>query len=207
MRCRKAATRPWRLILANQSVAIVSFEDESLILVDSTDRIVGYASKDEAHNGAGILHRAFSLFIFNTNGELLLQQRATDKRLWGGYWSNSVCSHPRQGENLEIATQRRLLEELGFNCPLEFLYKFEYQAEFSDKGSENELCSVLIGRYDGEVAVNSNEIDDWRWIAAVNLDRELIQHPEHFTPWFKMEWKDLKQNWTGKILQLSNKKD
>jgi len=207
MHCRKAATRPWRSTLASQPASVVSFDDESLILVDSNDQVLGYASKDEAHNGSGMLHRAFSLFIFNSDGELLLQKRAADKRLWGGYWSNSVCSHPRQGEDLETATRRRLQEELGFSCPLEFVYKFEYQADFDGKGSENELCSVLIGLYNGDIAANSNEIDDWRWISASHLDQELLDHPEHFTPWFKMEWKDLKQNWAGKILQLSNTKD
>jgi len=156
--------------LAKQSAAIVSFNDESLILVNSDDEIIGYTSKDKAHNGVGLLHRAFSLFIFNSRGELLLQQRAQNKRLWGGYWSNSVCSHPRQGEDLETATQRRLQEELGLSCPLQFLYKFEYQATFSDQGAENELCSVFIGHYESKTAqtvtVNSNEIAAWRWITA-----------------------------------------
>lgn len=193
--------------MVEHSSSVVSFEDESLILVDSNDQPVGHASKEEAHNGSGMLHRAFSLFIFNSAGELLLQKRAADKRLWGGYWSNSVCSHPRQGENLKIATQRRLDEELGFNCPLEFLYKFEYQARFSDQGSENELCSVLVGCHDGDVVANIHEIDDWRWITTAALNRELIENPEHFTPWFKMEWKEIQNNWTETIQPLADKKD
>lgn len=192
--------------MAKQSAAIVSFNDESLILVNSDDVVIGYASKDEAHNGSGILHRAFSLFIFNSRGELLLQQRAQNKRLWGGYWSNSVCSHPRQGETIEVASDRRLQEELGLSCTLQFLYKFEYQAAFLDLGAENELCSVFIGHYDHKteqtVTVNSNEIAAWRWVSQEQLDRELAQQPKVFTPWFILEWQALKKNWAKNIQQI-----
>lgn len=192
--------------MAKQSAAIVSFNDESLILVNSDDVVIGYASKDEVHNGSGLLHRAFSLFIFNSRGELLLQQRAQNKRLWGGYWSNSVCSHPRQGETIEVATHRRLQEELGLSCALQFLYKFEYQAAFLDRGAENELCSVFIGHYDHKteqtVTVNSNEIAAWRWVSQEQLDRELAQQPKVFTPWFILEWQALKKNWAKNIQQI-----
>ena len=98
----------------NDQHRIVSSEREQLILVDRDDREVGFMSKADAHDGAGVLHRAFSLFLFNDRGELLLQQRAPGKRLWGGYWSNSCCSHPRRGESLELATMRRLRDELNF---------------------------------------------------------------------------------------------
>lgn len=191
--------------MAELNSQVVSFDDESLILVDSEDQVLGYASKDAAHNGSGILHRAFSLFIFNAKGALLLQQRGIDKRLWGGFWSNSVCSHPRQGESIEIASQRRLQEELGFSCPLEFLYRFEYQAEFGQLGSEHELCSVLIGHYNGEVHPNSSEISDWRWITTAELERELKSQPDQFTPWFKLEWSQLKLTWSEKINSLIEK--
>ena len=106
---------------------VVSFDSERLILVDAADREIGHASKADAHVGKGILHRAFSLFVFNSAGELLLQQRAPGKPLWPGYWANSCCSHPRGGEDMETATQRRLSEELGFTCPLEFVFKFQYR--------------------------------------------------------------------------------
>src|SRR6202142_2782709 len=123
----------------------VMMDSEPLILVDQTDREVGHMSKTQCHQGRGTLHRAFSLLIFNPKGELLLQQRAASKRLWPLYWSNSCCSHPRRAETMEAATRRRLLEELGLSCDLQFLFKFRYQAQFDATGAENELCSVFIG--------------------------------------------------------------
>ena len=126
----------------NDQHRIVSSEREELILVDRDDREIGFASKANAHDGDGVLHRAFSLFLFDDDGRLLLQQRAPDKRLWGGYWSNSCCSHPRRGESLEVATRRRLRDELNFETELEHVYWFCYQASFGDAGSEHELCHV-----------------------------------------------------------------
>ncbi len=122
-----------------------SAEAEPLILVDEADREVGYLSKERCHEGRGVLHRAFSLLIFNDRGELLLQRRAAAKRLWPHYWSNSCCSHPRRTESMETAIHRRLHEELGLACPLRFLFKFQYQAQFDNVGAEHELCSVFIG--------------------------------------------------------------
>src|SRR5215469_8949077 len=109
-------------------------EAESLILVDEADREVGYMSKARCHDGRGVLHRAFSLLIFNDSGELLLQRRSAAKRLWPSYWSNSCCSHPRRTEAMEAAIHRRLYEELGLACPLHFLFKFQYQAQFDSVG-------------------------------------------------------------------------
>src|SRR3984957_14561184 len=121
-------------------------DSDALILVDEADRSLGVLSKALCHEGRGILHRAFSLLIFNERGELLIQQRSASKRLWPLFWSNSCCSHPRGEETMEAATQRRMLEELGITCSLRFLYKFQYQAQFDATGAENELCSVFIGR-------------------------------------------------------------
>jgi len=191
----------------NKAAKIVSFDDESLVLVNSNDEITGYANKDVAHDGKGLLHRAFSLFIFNSSGDLLLQQRGIDKRLWGGFWSNSVCSHPRQGESLEIATQRRLQEELGFSCKLKYLYKFEYKASYGRLGSENELCSVLIGKYDGRIKANKTEINDWRWVSPEQLEKELLSQSDNFTPWFKMEWQELTQKWTKSLNHCIEEKE
>ena len=125
---------------------IVSFDDEPLVLVDEQDREIGFMDKASAHLGRGTLHRAFSLFIFNAGGELLLQQRAAGKRLWPGFWSNTCCSHPRRGETLDSAIHRRLDEELGLKTALRFLFKFQYQAQFDADGAEHELCSVYAGR-------------------------------------------------------------
>lgn len=177
----------------NNSHRVVSSEAEELILVDAKDREIGYRSKAECHDGSGVLHRAFSLFLFNDAGELLLQRRSLEKRLWPGYWSNSCCSHPRRGETLPIATQRRLGDELNVSATLEYVYQFCYQAGFGDAGSENELCHVYLGRVDGDVCPNDREIHSIRFIAIRDLDVELTSQPQQFTPWFQQEWRALQQ--------------
>lgn len=172
---------------------VVSSEQEELILVDADDREIGSLDKAACHDGPGVLHRAFSLFIFNSRGELLLQQRSRSKRLWPLYWSNSCCSHPRRGETMEEATARRLDDELHISAKLEFVYKFAYRARFDATGAENELCWVYLGRSRGTVTPNSNEIAATRLLGADELDRELIRQPDRFTPWFKLEWKRLRE--------------
>jgi isopentenyl-diphosphate delta-isomerase len=172
---------------------VVSSESEELILVDEDDSEQGHLSKAACHNGAGVLHRAFSAFLFNAAGELLLQQRADSKRLWPGYWSNSCCSHPRRGESMQTATGRRLGEELNLAAELRFVYKFRYQASYGELGSEHELCHVFLGRIGGNVHPNSEEIAAIRFVSADALDEELSQHAERFTPWFKLEWDALRR--------------
>jgi len=174
---------------------VVSSEDELLILVDEDDNEVGTLSKAACHDGDGVLHRAFSIFVFNRDGELLLQQRSAEKRLWGGYWSNSCCSHPRAGEVLEEALHRRLEQELGLDTELVHLFTFRYHARFGDAGSEREVCSVWVGRSDGPVRVNPHEIDAWRWIAPAELDAEIAADPGRFTPWFLEEWPRVRDGW------------
>ena len=162
---------------------------DALILVDEADRSLGFLSKTLCHEGRGVLHRAFSLLIFNERGDLLIQQRAAGKRLWPMYWSNSCCSHPRGDESMETATQRRLYEELGIRCPLQFLFKFQYQAQFDATGAENELCSVFVGRCREPIRANSDEILDWRWISPEALQRQIAaEGGRKFTPWFMLEW-------------------
>jgi isopentenyl-diphosphate Delta-isomerase len=164
-------------------------DSESLILVDDADRAIGYLDKAQCHAGRGVLHRAFSLLVFNRSGALLLQQRAASKRLWPLYWSNSCCSHPRRAESMETAVQRRLGEELGLSCPVQFLFKFRYQAQFDACGAEHELCSVFTGRSDGPVSSNPLEIAAWRWIMPAALQAEMAgPKAATFTPWFRLEW-------------------
>jgi len=179
---------------------VVSNASEQLILVDDQDREIGFKPKTDCHMGKGVLHRAFSIFVFNSDNELLLQQRALSKMLWPGFWSNTCCSHPRRGEVLGVAVGRRLAQELGFTCPLEYLYKFKYHAQFGAVGAEHELCSVYFGRYDGPVDANVNEIAAWRFVGVEALERELKKAPETFTPWFKMEWVHIKANYLDGML-------
>ena len=170
---------------------IVSSDSEELILVDERDNELGFLSKQQCHDGDGILHRAFSLFVFNAMGELLLQKRSADKRLWPLFWSNSCCSHPRKGESMEVATRRRLQDELDIHADLELVYKFSYRAQFGEHGSENELCSVFLGRTDQTYSANANEIAEVRFLSIDALSNKLQTNPEEFTPWFKMEWERL----------------
>lgn len=178
---------------------VVSSEAEELILVDADDRETGFLSKATCHDGGGVLHRAFSLFLFNENGELLLQQRSDAKRLWPGFWSNSICSHPRRGESMQVATQRRLHDELNIRAELEFVFKFSYQAEFDDSGAENELCHVYLGRVGNGIKPNTHEIAAVRWVPPRDIAKELAESPAIFTPWFKMEWQRLFQEHSDRL--------
>ena len=175
-------------------------DSELLILVDEADREIGQMSKADCHRGAGVLHRAFSLLIFNDAGELLLQQRSAAKRLWPLYWSNSCCSHPRSHETIETAIHRRLYEELGVRCPLQFLFKFRYQAQFDAAGAERELCSVYVGTCSQPLAVNRHEISDWRWVAPRDLQAQMSgPDADRITPWFKLEWEQIWRDHRGSI--------
>ncbi len=168
----------------------VSFDHESLILVDSADRVLGYESKADVHRGSGKLHRAFSIFLFNGPERVLLHQRSGDKPLWPGYWTNSCCSHPRRGESYDEATSRRLREELGVATTLSPLYRFEYFARFSGRGAERELCTVYIGNLERDVGIDPNplEIHAWGWFDCDEVDDLAACDPHRFTPWFLLEW-------------------
>jgi len=179
---------------------VVSSSNEELILVDELDREIGCKSKGDCHIGKGLLHRAFSIFIFNSDNELLLQKRSAGKLLWPGYWSNACCSHPRYGESMELAVSRRLVQELGFECPLIFLYKFRYYAQYGGVGAEHEYCWVYYGRLRGRVDANENEVADWRFVDVSELEAELSEQPQQFTPWFKMEWVHIRSNHLSTIL-------
>ncbi len=182
---------------------VVSDSGEELILVDELDREIGQSAKSDCHAGNGVLHRAFSIFIFNNKHELLLQRRSAEKPLWPDYWSNNCCSHPRVGESMEEAVSRRLLQELGIECPLNYLYKFKYHAQYGVVGAEHEYCWVYSGRYDGEVDANETEIAEWRYIDIASLESEMASTPESFTPWLKMEWAQIANSHLDAILQSS----
>jgi isopentenyl-diphosphate Delta-isomerase len=179
-----------------------SEREDMLILVDEQDHITGYERKLQCHLGAGLLHRAFSVLIFNDKKELLLQKRSAGKPLWPLYWSNSVCSHPRRGESYESAVQRRLQEELGIEVPVTFALRFRYWATFNGIGSENELCSVYIGKSNAVVSPNRMEVADIRYVHVCTLDIELALHPEQYTPWFRKEWERIRGARDGTLERL-----
>lgn len=162
--------------------------EEQLVLVDEDDRPTDIAGKADCHLGEGRLHRAFSLLVFDERGRLLLQQRASRKLLWPGFWSNSCCSHPRPGETPEIAARRRARQELGIDVQPRFLYRFRYYARYLDLGAEHELCSVLVARTRDRIQIDPAEVADWRFLTPAEVSEALAVHPERFTPWFHLEW-------------------
>lgn len=175
--------------------------EDLLILVDEADREIGTLPKTAGHLGAGTLHRAFSVFLFDPAGQVLIQKRAQGKMLWPGFWSNSCCSHPRPGESVEAAGCRRVREELHVACSLRFLYKFRYQARFGDVGSEHELCYVYAGYPRGTLAVDPAEIAAHRWVSPDELTREIAASPDSFSPWMKMEWQRITTDFLDQVLQ------
>ena len=178
---------------------VVSDDSDSLILVNEQDHQIGTLDKKACHDGHGVLHRAFSLFVFNANGETLLQRRHSTKRLWPGYWSNGCCSHPRDGEQLQSAVVRRAEEELGLVVEPDFLFKFNYRESFQNVGTEFELCSVFVSHDASTPRVNASEIAEWRWLSPENLDDEIVAKPMQFTPWLKIEWQRLRTEFDDRI--------
>lgn len=158
---------------------------DEIILVDHRDNDIGSEEKDQCHRIPTKLHRAFSIFIVNRFGQMLIQKRAGTKKTWPGFWSNACCSHPRKGENLAEATSRRLGEELGFTCPLKHIVSFRYKAEYDKEFGENEIDHVFVGQFDGMIKPNKDEIGDWRFISIEELLHDVHKHPDKFTPWFK----------------------
>ena len=158
---------------------------ERVVLVDEKDNPLGTMEKMEAHE-KGVLHRAFSVFIFNNNGEMLLQQRAFSKYHSGGLWTNTCCSHPREGETTIEAAHRRLQEEMGFDCKIKKVFDFIYKKKL-DKGLiEHELDHVFIGEFDGEVCFNKEEVNAYVYAPVQVVLEEVNQQPEKYTEWFKI---------------------
>ncbi len=185
--------RPVDPMTSPQTRNTVSFDHERLILVDEQDRVVGCDSKVAVHL-EGALHRAFSIFLFAGPDRVLLHRRSLDKPLWPGFWTNSCCSHPREGESYPGAATRRLREELGVAADLAWLYQFRYRADYRDIGTEHELCAVMAGNVSESVAVRPHpeEVMEWGWFDCKRVDRWVAASPGSFTPWFKLEWSRLR---------------
>jgi isopentenyl-diphosphate delta-isomerase len=158
-------------------------EEEKVILVNSNDEPIGLMPKMEAHEKA-VLHRAFSVFVVNDKNELMLQQRALEKYHSPGLWTNTCCSHQRDGEGNIEAGLRRLDEEMGFTTPLEYLFNFIYKAPFDNGLTEHELDHVMLGRYEGNPVINPEEVASWKWMNIEEINSDLKNNPDSYTVWF-----------------------
>ncbi len=167
--------------------------EELVVLVDEQDRELGAMEKLAAHR-TGALHRAFSVFIFNSEGDLMLQQRASGKYHSGGLWTNTCCSHPRLNESVATAAQRRLKEEMGLSVPLNAMFSFIYHADVGNGLIEHELDHVLFGHSDETPLPSADEVQDWRFVDIGTLDRELTAFPERFTVWLRDCWPRVKSS-------------
>ncbi len=163
---------------------------EMLILVDEQDRQIGTGEKMEVHR-KGLLHRCFSIFVFDERGRVLMQKRAAGKYHSGGLWTNTCCSHPRAGEELIDAAHRRLREEMGFDCELEERLTFVYRAELDNELTEHEYDHLLVGSWDGSVAPEPEEADGYEWIEVDELRDEISRRPERFTVWSRIAFDKL----------------
>lgn len=158
---------------------------ENVILVDEQDNEIGLMEKMEAHE-KGLLHRAFSVFIFNSKNELMLQQRSEDKYHSGGLWTNTCCSHPRAGESLQGAATRRMMEEMGFSCELNYEFSFIYKAHLDNNLTEHELDHVFFGFYDGLPHLNPQEAKAWEYASLEEIKNDIYNNPQQYTEWFKI---------------------
>jgi isopentenyl-diphosphate delta-isomerase len=158
---------------------------EKVILVDSNDVEIGLMEKMQAHEQAK-LHRAFSVFLLNNKNEVLLQRRALGKYHCAGMWTNTCCSHPRAGETLQNAVDRRLLEEMGISCKTNWSYSFIYKADVGNGLVEHELDHVFIGRFNEAPQPNAEEVADWKYVSVNELKIDMSNHPDQYTPWFKI---------------------
>ncbi len=159
--------------------------EEKVILVNENDEQIGVMPKMEAHEKA-VLHRAFSVFIFNSSNELMLQQRALHKYHSPGLWTNTCCSHQREGETNLQAGKRRLKEEMGFVTKLTETTSFIYKAPFDNGLTEHELDHIMIGYYDGEPEINPDEVASWKWMQLEDVKKDIAKYPDLYTAWFKI---------------------
>lgn len=158
-----------------------------VVLVNENDKIIGYKEKFEAHHNPVPLHRAISVVIISSDGKkMLLQKRPHDKPTWGGFWSNTCCTHPMKGESYKHTAVRRLFEEMGIKTQLVEKFKFIYKAKCNTTWGEHELDATFVGYYDGEVNANPEEAEDWKWLDIKDLKKDIKENPDIYTPWFKI---------------------
>jgi len=172
---------------------------QQVVLVNENNKRLGIAEKMKAHQD-GSLHRAFSIFVFNPKKELLIQQRAKTKYHSNELWSNTVCSHPNPGETYPQAVHRRLKEEMGFDCRLKKLFHFIYCANFTNGLTENEYDCVYIGKYNGQLKPDYQEIMDYKWIGLKDLKRDMVKNPEKYSAWLGIALKRINNKQIKEIL-------
>lgn len=166
---------------------------KEIILVDKNNKKIGVEGKLKAHK-EGKLHRAFSIFVFNSKGELLIQQRAKRKYHSGGIWSNTVCGHPKPNESYNKAIHRRLKEEMGFDCKLKKLFYFIYNTGFQNGLIENEYDCVFIGKFNGIPILNPKEVMNYKWNSIGKLKQDILRYPNKYTIWLKIALKRIKSS-------------
>jgi isopentenyl-diphosphate delta-isomerase len=180
--------------------------EEYLVLVDENDNQIGIEEKVKCHLPNGKLHRAFTALLFDKKGRLVLTRRAKEKMLWPGDWDGTVASHPRKSEDYVSSAERRMPEELGIKCNLDYLFKFEYHVPYKDVGSENEICGTLIGIIDDSIQfkVIKEEIDEIKWITPTELINELKDNPKKFCPWMLIALELLDKSENSMIRKYEN---
>ncbi|REJ83083.1 MAG: isopentenyl-diphosphate Delta-isomerase [Bacteroidetes bacterium] len=180
--------------------------NEKVILVNEQDQEIGEMEKLEAHR-KGLLHRAFSVFIFDRSGNYLLQKRNPGKYHSGGLWTNTCCGHPRPGEDTGMAAQRRLFEEMGIRCQLQYKFKFSYKSEFKNGITENEIDHVFFGKYDKPPNPDSEEVAEWKYADSSVIKSELTNNSEEFTTWFRICFPEVLSRKTSENIRPSSKSD
>lgn len=158
---------------------------EKVVLVDEQDNELGSMEKMEAHN-KGVLHRAFSVLLFNSKGEVLLQKRSSNKYHSAGLWTNTCCSHPKPSEKMEDAVARRLKEEMGIEIQPEYAYKFLYKVKLDNNLVEHELDHVYVGLFNDEPIINSHEVENWKFVGLAEVKKDILQNPKAYTYWFRL---------------------
>ncbi len=176
---------------------------EKLILVDKNDKILGFEEKVKCHLNKGLLHRAFTILLFDDNDNVLLQKRAQSKMLWPLYWEATCSSHPRENETYEESGTRRLKEELNINTGLKLIDKFYYQSFYKDVGAEHELCATLVGSHnEKQIDFNKDEVADVKWVKINELKKELSQNSNDYAPWLKIALDRIEQKYGKDIKSI-----